>query len=90
MILLDLLEKIKNIKAEKRFNPFDSRFGKLENTHSDLLVKFILASSNYAYAFFDTLGIEYEKGARFEVFREKYNIDVLIEFRNQFIIRVCC
>jgi hypothetical protein len=86
MILLDLLEKIKILQTEKKFNPFDSRFGKLENTHSDLIVKFILADISYAYTFFDVLGIEYDKGAKFEVFREKYNIDILIEFRNQFII----
>lgn len=86
MIHNELLEKISNLNTEKRFNPFDSRFGKLENTHSDLIAKFILADISYAFTFFDTLGIVYEKGAEFEVFREKYNIDILIEFRNQFII----
>lgn len=84
-----LLEVVKNTpKVKDGFNPFtETSFGKLENTHSDLIVKFLKADIALAQSFFEIVLKQEWPNAELKVSREKGRIDILIEYgKNESII----
>jgi hypothetical protein len=84
-ILKELLEKVEALKAQtpqEDMNIFDARFGRLENTHSDIIAKFIDEDRAFAKTFFETINLKPERVpamGKLHVHRERGHIDVLIE-----------
>ena len=74
-----LLSEISQIKNEESsFNPFDANFGRLENTHSDIIAKLLEPKWGFLDGFVKKVGLTpVSKNAK--IIREKDRIDILIE-----------
>ena len=74
----NLLSEIRRIENEESsFNPFDANFGRLENTHSDIIAKLLEPQWGLLDSFVAKMGLKISKNPK--IFREKDRIDILIE-----------
>lgn len=79
----ELLKEIQAIEIkESNFNVLDSNFGKLENTHSDIMVLLLTQKNGFWNLFVDSIkeviDLTHISNTP-KIFREKYKIDILIE-----------
>lgn len=73
-----IIRKGKKIKKlETSFNILDASFGRLENTHYDILAKLLEPRWGLVNSLFKIVGLD-AVSSLFQVFREKHRIDILI------------
>ncbi|MEG2599784.1 MAG: PD-(D/E)XK nuclease family protein [Muribaculaceae bacterium] len=81
-----LLAKVREItKTETSFNILDASFGRLENTHSDILAKLLEPRWELVNSLLEMVELDAVSSSS-QVFREKHRIDILIKDGKRAII----
>lgn len=81
-----LLAKVREItKTETSFNILDASFGRLENTHSDILAKLLEPRWELVNSLLEMVELDAVSSSS-QIFREKHRIDILIKDGKRAII----